>query len=220
MTALDFLIQDDIVVVAMDTLSLRAIDHKPHKMVTKFMPIPHMNSLICGTGNMGAIIDWFSWVEKNVIANGIYQLDRITQQVIKEFMRKHNGDNSCTIYQFGLHELDGKFHGYAYRSANEFKSEELLQGIAVKPSEAFLTSDGTIDLSPYISEELPIQEVFSNIMQRQKEYDDKLKIGDRLGIGGIIQIVILSKDIITIRNYKYFDDFESTHIEMLNNLKN
>ena len=218
MTALDFVIQDNAVVVAMDTLSLRAVDHKPYKMVTKFMPIPHMNSLICGTGNMGAIIDWFSWVEKNVIANGIYQLDKITRQVIKEFMQKHNGDNSCTIYQFGLHEIDGKFHGYAYRSANDFESEEIQQGMAVKPPDAFLTSDGTMDLSSYMSEGSTMQEILSNIMHRQKEYDDNLNIDDRLGIGGIIQIVILSKDKITIENYKYFDDFESTYIEMLKNL--
>lgn len=217
MTALDFVIQDDAVVVAMDTLSLRAVDHKPYKMVTKFMPIPHMNSLICGTGNMGAVIDWFSWVEKNVIANGIYQLDRITRQVIKEFMQEHNGDNLCTIYQFGLHELDGKFHGYAYRSTDDFEGEEI-HGLRVKPPDAFLSPDGTVDLSPYAPEGATIQEILKNIMHRQKEYDDSLNVEDRLGIGGIIQIVILSKDRIVIENYEYFDDFESTHIEMLKNL--
>lgn len=218
MTALDFIIQDDAVIVAMDTLSLRAVDHKPYKMVTKFLPIPHMNTLICGTGNMGAIIDWFSWVEKNVIANGIYQLDKITQQVIKKFMDEHNGDNSCTIYQFGLHELDGKYHGYAYRSANGFRSEEIQKGIGVKPPDAFLTADGTMDLSPYAPEGATIQKMLSNIMHRQKEYDDSLDVDDRLGIGGIIQIVILSKDKMVIENYEYFDDFESTHVEMLKNL--
>ncbi len=220
MTALDFIIQDDAVIVAMDTLSLRAVDHKPYKMVTKFLPIPHMNTLICGTGNMSAIIDWFSWVEKNVIANGIYQLDKITQQVIKEFMDTHNGDNSCTIYQFGLHELDGKYHGYAYRSANDFRSEEIQQGIGVKPPDAFLTADRTVDLSPYAPEGATIQEILSNIMHRQKEYDDSLDVDDRLGIGGIIQIVFLSKDKMTIENYEYFDDFESTYVEMLKNLDN
>lgn len=220
LTALDFIIQDNAVIVAMDTLSLRTRDKKPHKMVTKFFPLPHMNCLICGTGNMGAIIDWFAWVEKNIVANGIYQLNVLTQQVIKGFMDEHNGENSCTIYQFGLHELDKKFHGYAYRSVNDFKSEEIAQGIGVKPPDAFLTHEGHIDLTPYAPEGSSIEEIFSNIMQRQKEYDDALDTSERLGIGGMVQVVILSQDNIVIKNYKYFDDFEDTHIQILNNLSN
>ncbi len=218
LTALDFIIQDNAVVIAMDTLSVRDIDKKPHKMVTKFFPLPHMNCIICGTGNMNAIIDWFAWVEKNIVANGIYQLNELTQQCIKTFMDEHNGDNPCTIYQFGLHELDGKFHGYAYRSSNNFESEEIRQGIGVKPSLAFLTSEGNIDLAPYAPEGTSMEKIFSNIMHRQKEYDDNLDVSERLGIGGIVQIVILSKDNMVIKNFEYFDDFESTYIDILNNI--
>lgn len=218
MTALDFIINDDAVVVAMDTLSLRAIDKLPYKMITKFFPLPHMNCLICGTGNMGAIIDWFAWVEKNIVANGIYQLNKLTQQVIGNFMNEHNGDNLCTIYQFGLHEIDGKFHGYAYRSTNDFQSEEIKHGVGVKPPDAFITADGTLSLDKYAPEGISIEEILSNIMHRQKEYDETLDVSERLGIGGIIQIVILTKDNIIIKNYKYFDDFENTYNQILENL--
>lgn len=53
-----------------------------------------------------------------------YQLNKSTATCIVEFMKEHNGDNSCSIYQFGLHELDHKFHGYVYRSINGFVCEE------------------------------------------------------------------------------------------------
>lgn len=220
MTALDFIIQDNAIIVAMDTLSLRATDNELHKMVTKFFPLPHMNCLICGTGNMGAIIDWFAWVENNIVANGIYQLNELTQQTIKVFMDEHNGINLCTIYQFGLHELDRKFHGYAYRSTNDFKSEEIEQGIGVKPPDAFLTQEGHLDLTSFTSETSSFEEILCNIMLQQKEYDDSLDKSKRLGIGGIVQIVIMCRDNIVIRNYKYFDDFDDAHNQILNNLNN
>ena len=147
MTALNFVLSEDTVIISMDTLSSRAVDHGPHKFVSKIFPLPHMNCVICGTGNMGAILDWFCFVEKNIVANGIYQLDLLTSQTIIPFMDDHNGENSCTIYQFGLHETDNKFHGYAYRSTNKFSSEEIICGIGIKPPDAFKTAEGELDLS-------------------------------------------------------------------------
>lgn len=134
-------------------------------------------------------------------------------------MDAHNGDNPCTIYQFGLHELNKKFHGYAYRSTNDFKSEELAQGsICVKPPDAFLTQGGNMNLTPYGSEGSSIEEILFNITRQQKQYDDALAISKRLGIGGIIQVIVLSQDNIVIKNYKHFDDLGDTHIQILNNL--
>ena len=168
---------------------------------------------------MGAIIDWFAWVEKNIVANGIYQLNELTQQVIKGFMDEHNGDNSCTIYQFGLHEVDKNFYGYAYRATNDFKSEEIKKGaICVKPGDAFVTQEGYVDITPYCPEGSSIEEKLFNIMHRQKEHDDALDTSEQLGIGGIVQVIYLSQDSIVIKNFKHFDDFEDTFIQILNNL--
>lgn len=91
------ILHDNGVILAMDTLALSKENREPFKMVTKFFPIPHMNCLICGTGNMNAILDWFIFIEKNIIANGIYQLNKLTTECIGEFMKEHNGDNSCSI---------------------------------------------------------------------------------------------------------------------------
>lgn len=217
LTALIYIIQDDSVVVSMDTLSLREKDKKPHKMLTKFLPLPHMNCLICGTGNAGAVIDWFAWVEKNIVANGIDILNKLTQQVIKGFMEEHNGGHLCTIYQFGLHEIDEKFYGFAYRSTNDFKCEELKKAvICVKPVDAFGSEEGYVDLTPCCLEDSPLEEILCNIMRRQKGYDDALDISERLGIGGMIQVVYMSQDCIVIKNLERFEDFEETYIQILN----
>ena len=219
MTALNFILRDEGVIISMDTLALSAKNKAPFKFVTKFFSLPHMNCIICGTGNMQAIIDWFGWVQKNIVANGIYQLNELSKKSMYDFMKDINGDNFCTIYQFGLHEVDNKFHGYAYRSKSKFQSEEIKQGIGVKPPDAFMTMDGSMDLAPYMPDGASVEDILINIMEQQKEYDSFLPIAERLGIGGIIQIVYISKDSIIIKNYKYFDDFESTHEEILSNLQ-
>jgi len=219
MTALNFILQDDGVIISMDTLALSAENKAPFKFVTKFFPLPHMNCIICGTGNMQAIIDWFGWVQKNIVANGIYQLDELSKKALRDFMKNANSDNFCTIYQFGLHEIDNKFHGFAYRSTNNYESEEIKQGIGVKPADAFKTVDSGTDLSPYMPAGASVEEFLTRIMKQQKEYDSLLGVEERLGIGGIIQIVYLNRDSMVIKNHKYFDDFDATHEEILSNLE-
>jgi len=151
-----------------------------------------MNCVICGTGNMQAIIDWFGWVQRNIVANGIYQLNYLLKKAMYNFMKDANGDNFCIIYQFGLHEIDDKFRGYAYRATNNFESEEIKQGIGVKPTDVFETKNGEIDLSSYMPEGASIEEILINIIERQKEYNSSLDIVERLGIA---QIVYLKKRI-------------------------
>lgn len=166
MTALNFMLSEEVAIISMDTLSLRANDHKPYKFVSKIFPLPHMDCVICGTGNLEAIINWFSFVNKNVIANGIHQLDLLTRQSIVSFMAEHNGNNSCTIYQFGLNEIDDKFHGFAYRSSRGFSGEEIDYGLGVKPQDAFRIPDGQFDQSKISGESA--EEILANIMHQQK----------------------------------------------------
>ena len=75
-----------------------------------------------------------------------------------------------------------------------------------------------MNLTPYGSEGSSIEEILFNITRQQKQYDDALAISKRLGIGGIIQVIVLSQDNIVIKNYKHFDDLGDTHIQILNNL--
>jgi len=65
---------------------------------------------------------------------------------------------------------------------NNFESEEIKQGIGVKPTDAFETKNGEIDLSSYMPEGASIEEILINIIERQKEYNSSLDIVERLGI--------------------------------------
>lgn len=88
---------------------------------------------------------------------------------------------------------------------------KIKQGIAVKPPDAFEADNGRIDIEPYLINN-DVNKTLSTIMHKQKEHDENLDKKQRLGIGGIIQIVYMSKDSLQISNYEYFDDYEDIYI--------
>lgn len=206
MTALNFLLMKDRVALSMDTLTLKKADNMPYKFVSKFIHLPQMNCIICGTGNMPAIIHWIAHVQECMQSNGIYQLNLLTSQVLNEFMRTEvvTLALTTTIYQFGLSELDNNFHGYAYRSTNNFESEEIAYGIGIKPPDAFIENKAlNMDLVDFNFDN--IENSFVRIMEKQKERDDKLV--DKLGIGGYMQMILLSHAGAITKSIKVFDDF-------------
>lgn len=113
MSALNFILTEEQVIISMDTLVINQPSGQPVKTVTKLLPVPHMNRIVCGTRNLKSIINWFSFIENKIIANGIYQLDKITDANLNDIIGEEMC--SCTIYKFGLNEIDNKFYGYVYR---------------------------------------------------------------------------------------------------------
>ncbi|SCP99552.1 hypothetical protein [Anaerobium acetethylicum] len=218
MTALNFLLMEDMVSISMDTLSLSMENRMPYKFVSKFVHLPQMNCVICGTGNMLAIIHWIAYVQERMAANGIYQLNLLTSQRLKEFMKREvvNAELSTTIYQFGLSELDNNFHGYAYRSTNNFESEEIAYGIGVKPPEVFI-ENGTLNMELIGFDGNHIEESFIRIMEKQKERDDMLP--EKVGIGGCVQLIILTRGGAITKTINVFDDFEEQYTFVCKQLK-
>lgn len=216
MSALNAILTKDSVILAMDTQVTEQGTGRPIKTVTKFLPLPHMNCIVCGTGSLELILKWFSFIENRIISNGIYQLDKITNNYLNDIIG--DVDYGCTIYQFGLHEIDKTFHGYVYRKDNNYISESLEYGLICKPKDAFIEENGVLNLNKFF--DVPNQsydELLFKIMLEQKEYDDSLPYDKQVGIGGIMQIVYLTSEQYIIKNYKYFDDYEEKYKIMTNN---
>ena len=216
MSALVYILQEDKVVLAMDTLSSKYTETglKPFKFLSKIFPLMHMNSILCGTGNFQPILKWFEYIESSIVANGIFQLNRLTELSINAFMEIENAtEEPTTLYQFGLSEIDGKFYGYAYRSTNNYASEELQYSIGVKPQDAFNSIE---ELSEYIQGNID-QDVLASLLLKLKEYDDNLgdMHPDKVGIGGQMEICILQKNSLQIVRQDIFSDCESIYQEIL-----
>lgn len=131
-------------------------------------------------------------------------------------MQRENSTNeSTTIYQFGLNEIDGKFQGYAYRSTNNYFSEEMTYSIGIKPRYAFSTDE---EISKFIEGNIG-QDVISSLMLKLKEYDDNLGSihPDKVGIGGQMEICILQKGYLQISIKDIFPDCASVYQEILSN---
>ncbi|WP_308638978.1 hypothetical protein [Paenibacillus silvisoli] len=208
MTAINFIYEENQITIYMDTLSL---DEKgrPFKYVSKLFPIPHLRSVICGTGNLDLIMDWVHQVQRNVIAADIAYLSEITTEQLIALQEKYPKDaGATTIYQFGYSQLVEKLKGYVYRSTKDFFQEEYDFCFGIKPE---------VDFDWDQEGKAGLDNAFINLMVKQKEIDDKNP--NRVGIGGEIHKFILNKDTYLLYTLHRFSDYESCYDEILKNLK-
>lgn len=101
MTAINFMFNAETVVVAMDTLSISAEDRTPYKFISKIFPLPHLQSVMCGTGNLDLILEWYTTIQKNVISYDIDYFSDLTSDTLKKLKAKYPSEATTTIYQFG-----------------------------------------------------------------------------------------------------------------------
>lgn len=209
MTAINFIYEENQVTIYMDTLSLD-LNRRPLKYVSKIFPIPHLKTVICGTGNMDLILDWVYFVQRKLTAADIAYLREITSETLVDLSKKYPSDISTTIYQFGYSQIDEKIKGYAYRSTNGFAQEEYDYCYGIKPQIDFdfELEEGKEDL----------ENAFIQLMIKQKEIDDLSPT--RIGIGGEIQRLIMIKDTFLLQTIHRFSDFDECYDEILENLKN
>lgn len=210
MTAFNYLLQKDLVIVAMDTLVSDSIDKRPLKLISKIHLISHANCLICGTGSLEAIQSWLNWVENHNITN-IIDLNILAKKDINRLLFRYNKYGTTTVYQFGYDEKHSEFIGYAYRSTNNYQFEKLQYGIGVKPDAGIKGDKKELSiemLNKFKSDSM--EEFFYKIMKEQKLYDDKLPVNEKVGIGGRCQVIILSKNKYELINYKKFADYQKT----------
>lgn len=207
MTALIYILQENQVCVAMDTLSLNSDDGKPLLFTSKIFPLPHLGGLICGTGIMNFIANWVAYVQTNIVAKDIDHLSIYTPDPLRGLWQKFHftEKQTSTIYYFGYSKTDRRFKGYAFRSTNRFELEELQYSVGIKPPVP------NMELK-----EIPVDII--RIMCCQKEQDDLLPLGQRIGIGGEIHFAVLTTSQINLLVLHRFDDYETCYHQMCERL--
>ncbi|WP_339168990.1 hypothetical protein NSQ55_21315 [Paenibacillus sp. FSL H7-0943] len=208
MTAINFLFDTQTVVIAMDTLSITVADRTPFKFASKIFPLPHLRSVMCGTGNLDLILDWNKAIHKSVIAYDIDYLNTLTPDVLVNLNAQNPKELTSTIYQFGYsHKLEA-FRGFVYRSTNNFVAEEYKYCTAQKPQ---------VDFDFFEEAELHgLDGAFIRLITLQKSEDDACL--DRVGIGGEIHRFIMTKDSNKLDIIHRFPDHEDQYGVMIDNL--
>lgn len=215
MSALVFLLTAEKVCVAMDSLALYGDTKEPFKYITKLYPLLHLRSLICGTGCMNLIDAWVSFVQPHIVAKDILFLDSIAPQSLNDLHKQLNlaNETSATIYHFGFDDERQRLIGYAYRSKNDYRSEELQDGLGIKPDDG-----DVVQAALSVVTERGFPDGFVDLISMQRENDRLRPLEGKVGIGGEVHIALLDKSQITMAVSHRFPDYESIFREMLSAL--
>ena len=123
---------------ATDTLATSP-DGEPFLFTTKAFVVPHLWMTMAGTGAGSFLGKWFIEVNDRMIVQGIDNLDYHTPKGLARIWRSYKEECSIpenfttTVYHFGFSEEERVIHSYAYRSADNFRSESLPYGLRFKP---------------------------------------------------------------------------------------
>lgn len=209
MTAILFLLEPERVCLAMDT---RCLELKPGgdrangPFCTKIFLLPHLRAAICGTGIRSLPFYWHAFVQQNVVAHDLTGLDHIAEAKLPGLAAECgvSKELTATIYHFGFSYDSGEFAGRAFRSTNGFAPEELqCPGLAVKPPEGVEIATA---FDRCRQKGLPAG--FIELMQQQKAFDDARPMAERVGIGGEVQFLVITKETYTLSTCHRFEDYE------------
>ena len=191
MTAFNYIIEPDRIVVSTDTLRSSG-DGEPDGFASKILPLPHLHGVVCGTGSLDLLIDWYAFVQRRGGALDMRDLDDLAPQQLPTLAVKYP---RATIYHFGLDARNGHLRGWAYRSTAGFRSESLEAGLGVKPpSEPPVDSHHDPLIRLWLEEASTGGRVhaFEMLMNAQQDQDRHRPAAERVGIGGEMHILILT----------------------------
>lgn len=200
MSSLIFHTDENQVFVATDTLAVSP-DGRPFKFTTKAFIVPHLRIIIAGTGAGGFLGGWFVRINDWLVVQGIDDLNNRAPNDLaamwpgfkKEF--SFPDSTTVTVYHFGFSENTGLIHSFAYRSTNNFQSEKLRYDAGAKPK-------CTIPANYRFPEDI------RKMMDEQRTAQASLPEGERLYIGGEIQIHHLTSEGFHVYTLDRFDDYD------------
>lgn len=208
MSSLIFFTDESQILVATDSLAVDA-QGNPAFFCTKTNHIPHLQMLVAGTGAAGFANEWALHASTRMVVRGIQNLDYLTpdglRSLWKEYKIKHplSEDLTTTVYQFGISEETGKIVNFAYRSTNNFISEELGYGTGVKP-ECDVLQGKLVELIPVM-------------MQQQRSIQSAKPESERIYIGGEIIVFHLTSNGCNTFKIGAFDDFSEQEASIFEN---
>jgi len=165
--------------------------------------------IVTGTGHGGLVAEWMYFVRSEIIVRDIDHLDEYVPEVLRDISLKFPelGHYTATIYHFGYSNNRDRYVGYAYRSTKNWQSEELQEGLGIKPQ-----------VSVNLENNFKLPDKFIEIIKLQRECDLKLPIEEQVGIGGDVHFVHMINGEFHIYRCFRFPTYENDYESMCNNL--
>jgi hypothetical protein len=214
MSLLDFILEPEQIIILTDALAT-ATDSDDLFFTTKVFPLPHFGGVLCGTGCLDFILEWFLFLETRMRARDFDFINDNCSAPLRDLWKKYesNPKMTATIYHFAFSPSAHRMKGHAFRSPKGFEKEELIDGVGYKPEgekaleylkEYMLAHEGNIDMV--------------EIAKYQKQLDDELSPAEKAGIGGALHVCILNDRLQMVWQCFKFDDYERLFGLMLSNL--
>lgn len=206
MSSLIFFTDESQALVATDTLATSP-DGKPFMFTTKAFIVPHLRLVMAATGAGGLLGKWFVQANDRMLLKGIENLDYHAPRALAALWQQHKQEFAIpesitvTVYHFGFLGSTGVIRAFAYRSTAGFRSERLPYGLGVKP-------------------ECPVHDNWclpadlKTLMVKQRSAQASRPQGERVYIGGEIQVHHLLKDGFQVQTIGRFDDYAQDEAEM------
>jgi len=212
MSSLIFWTDETQALVGTDTLAV-STDGKPVRFTTKAFIVPHLRLLMAGLGLAGFLGRWFVQMNDFMLVKGIEHLDDHTPAIlaanwerVKQEFPAADAGRTTTVYHFGFSESTGKIRSFAYRSTNNFRSEEIRYALGCKPECTVLDN-----------EDYP--RAFRRMMDEQRAIQASRPKEERLYIGGEIIVHHLTKDGFATYTLGRFDDYANDEAAMYENFR-
>jgi hypothetical protein len=199
MSSLIFYTDAENILVATDTLAVKAAAGEPLMFCSKAMYVPHLRLIIAGTGVGMFSGDWAMTVNNRMVVRDILHLDYHAPEQLRSSWQQFRSeypvpdDMTTTVYHFGLSEAD-EVCSFAYRSTNNFSSERLQYGTGTKPACALPTVN--------VIEDLRL------MMNEQRATEAQKPAEKRVYIGGECIAMHLTKAACNVWSAFKFEDYE------------
>ena len=203
MSSLIFYTDPDQALVVTDTLAVNP-DGSPLHFTSKAHYLPHLRTIVAGTGLDGFSVEWALSATNRMVLSGVENLNHHAPRGLRDLWARYNrdlrlpADMTTTVYHFGISESGGGVVAYAYRSTNDFTTEKVSFGIGVKPA----CTVPEVDLERLLGQ----VEAMMNEQRRLQELEPPQQ---RLHIGGEAHAIHLTKTGCTFLCLFQFSDFRT-----------
>lgn len=177
-------------VVAMDTL---AIDHdrNPARYTTKAHYLPHLRTIVAGTGCGGFADDWYIEANKRMVVRNVETLNRLAPAKLRNLWARFRADYkvpesmTTTVFHVGLSEDTGSIVAAQFHSADDFEPKPVDGRLTFKPA-----CPEPVELD---QEGLGAFDLIQPIMEAQRAHEAGTPAAKRVYIGGEVHALHLTE---------------------------
>lgn len=200
MPALNWILFDDAVVVACDTLVADARDGAPLGFRSKVLHLGHARSLIAGIGLDDMSMDRLLRAAAAGPARDVMGVAAAVDRGLAAQRPARSEVPGAGVYLFGWDAGQVKMRGFGYRAEAGFAREPLRYGFGINPP--FKINLAEID---------SIDTFFSGVIVGQRAAEESERPAARPGIGGEVLIYKLTDDELESKTLFCFADCNATH---------